>query len=235
MDLTLPIRAVEPASARARILRLALEGRSFPYRAGQGAWLGRPGQPDRRPYSLASAPHETAGHDALDFLVSVDDDGTPGPPIGELRAGLPIAVDGPLGTFVLPAVVHERHLLFVAGGTGIAPLRALMLEALQRHPALDVRLLYTARTSEDFAFEPELRTLARQGRIRLHQTVTRDPRPAWTGARGRVNRAQLEAVLASRETLCFVCGPHGLVEDVPRLLGELEVAPERIRIEEWAG
>jgi ferredoxin-NADP reductase len=35
------------------------------------------------------------------------------------------------------------------------------------------------------------------------------------------------------ETLCFVCGPHALVEDVPRLLQQAGVAPDRIRTEDW--
>jgi hypothetical protein len=33
--------------------------------------------------------------------------------------------------------------------------------------------------------------------------------------------------------MCFVCGPPALVEEMPRLLGELGIAPHRIRIEEW--
>jgi ferredoxin-NADP reductase len=33
--------------------------------------------------------------------------------------------------------------------------------------------------------------------------------------------------------LCFVCGPAAMVDDVPRMLMNLGVEPERIRIEEW--
>lgn len=234
MDLTLPIRAVESASSRSRILRLDLEGRPFSYRAGQGVLLGRPGQPVRRPYSLASAPHETERSGLLDFLVSVDEDGTPGTHMGDLRPGLPVAIDGPIGTFVLPDAISEPHLLFVAGGTGIAPLRSLLAEALQRHPALGASVLYTARASGDFAFERELRSLAERGSIRFHQTVTRDAATGWAGERGRVDRARLAAILPDTHTLCFVCGPHGLVQDVPRMLEELGVLPQRIKIEEWA-
>ena len=36
------------------------------------------------------------------------------------------------------------------------------------------------------------------------------------------------------DTLCFVCGPEALVHEVPRMLGEIGVTADRIRVEEWA-
>ena len=41
------------------------------------------------------------------------------------------------------------------------------------------------------------------------------------------------ATIVTPETLCFVCGPPALVDDVPALLVEIGIARERIRIEEW--
>jgi ferredoxin-NADP reductase len=40
-------------------------------------------------------------------------------------------------------------------------------------------------------------------------------------------------MLHSRDTLCFVCGPRSMVDDVPRLLQQLGVRRERVKIEEW--
>ena len=48
----------------------------------------------------------------------------------------------------------------------------------------------------------------------------------WQGSRGRISRAQLEAVVdRPDDTLCFVCGPEALVHEVPRMLGEIGVGP----------
>jgi ferredoxin-NADP reductase len=235
MELTLPIREVAPATPRARLLRLDLEGRSFPYSAGQGVLVGRPGQPVRRPYSLASAPHETDEGGSIDLLVGVDDAGRAGVHLGDLAPGLPLAVEGPMGSLVLPDRMNERHALFVAGGTGIAPLRALLLELLRREPSVVPDLLYSARSADEFAFGAELDTLATAGRIRLHQTITRERVDlGGAGGVGRIGRDRLASVVRERETLCFVCGPHGLVQDVPRQLQELGVLAHRIRVEEWA-
>ena len=54
--------------------------------------------------------------------------------------------------------------------------------------------------------------------------------PGW---RGRIALHHLQEMVQDPETLCFVCGPHALVEDVPRLLQQAGVAPDRIRTEDW--
>jgi glycine betaine catabolism B len=94
-------------------------------------------------------------------------------------------------------------------------------------------LLYSARTPVEFAYEDEFRTLARERRIELRLTVTRDTTDAWTGTRGRIGRDELAPLVHDPATLCFVCGPPPLVDDIPRLLIELGIPRERIRKEEW--
>ena len=75
--------------------------------------------------------------------------------------------------------------MFIAGGTGIAPLRAMMRHAL-RLPHRNIGLFYSARTPDEFAYEQELRDLARNGEIELRQTVTRALDADWSGPRGRL-------------------------------------------------
>ena len=96
-------------------------------------------------------------------------------------------------------------------------------------------VVYSARTADEFAYGDELRALAKTRRIQLWQTVTREPAEAWTGRRGRIALHHLEEMVQDPETLCFVCGPHALVEDVPRLLQQAGVAAGRIRTEDWGG
>jgi ferredoxin-NADP reductase len=229
--LTLPIREVLPATARARIVRVDLQGRAFPYQAGQALLVASHGFDRRKPYSIASSPDETAREGWLELLVGLNAAGEPGPHL-QLTPGSLVDIEGPVGRFTLPEQPEERRLLFVAGGTGIAPLRAMVRQSLARGDAT-VGVLYSARTPDDFAYESELRQLAAQGRIELLMTVTRDSGPAWNGTRGRIDAGLLAPLLHDRATLCFVCGPHALVADMPGMLADLGVARERIRIEEW--
>ena len=232
--LTLPIRDVAPATPRARIVRLALEGRLFDYRAGQAIVVGPADGRGAKPYSIAVSPREARSTGSLELLVGLDAGGSPGSQWGALEPGQLMQVEGPFGSFHLPAGPLEQDLLFVAGGTGIAPLRAMLRDALDRGHAR-IALVYSARTADDFAYGDELRGLADSGRIRLWQTVTREPAEAWTGERGRIALHHLQELVRHAPTLCYVCGPHALVEDVPRLLSRAGVAPESIRVEDWTG
>jgi glycine betaine catabolism B len=75
--------------------------------------------------------------------------------------------------------------------------------------------------------------LARAGEIELRQTVTRATDTDWTGPRGRLKREALEELVHDPATLCFICGPPTLVDEMPKILADLGIPPERIKIEEW--
>jgi NAD(P)H-flavin reductase len=141
-------------------------------------------------------------------------------------------VRGPLGRFTFPEAPVERQLLFIAGGTGISPIRSMIRHA-RAIPAARVRLLYSARSPLEFAYRRELCGMARRGEIDLTLTVTRDAPPGWRGGHGRITRGQLEELVEDRNTLCFVCGPAAMVDEVPRLLQELGIDRKRIRVEDW--
>jgi ferredoxin-NADP reductase len=93
--------------------------------------------------------------------------------------------------------------------------------------------VYSARTPDEFAYEDEFKALAASGRIELRQTVTRPEGTGWSGARGRIDRDALSTLVHDVETLCFVCGPASMVDEIPRLLGEIGIARDKIKIEEW--
>ena len=229
--LTLSIREIVPATPRARIARLGLNGHAFDYAPGQAVAIATHGHEHRRPYSIAAAPEDARRHGWLELLIGVNADGTPGPHL-TLEPGQPVDVEGPIGSFVFPPAPDEKRFVFIAGGTGIAPLRAMMQRALHL-PHRNIGLFYSARTPDEFAFEQELRGLAAAGEIELRQTVTRATDMDWTGARGRLNRSALGELVHDPATLCFVCGPPALVDEMPAILTELGIPRQRIRIEEW--
>jgi NAD(P)H-flavin reductase len=229
--LTLPISEVLPATPRARIARVDLNGHAFDYAPGQAVAIASHGQDKRRPYSIAVAPEDARRDGWLELLVGVDAEGTPGPHL-TLEPGQRVDVEGPLGSFTFPQTPEEWRFVFIAGGTGIAPLRAMMRRALTL-PRRNIGLFYSVRTPDEFAYEQELRGLAHAGEIELRQTVTRASDADWTGPRGRLKREALEELVHDPATLCFVCGPPTLVDEMPKLLAGLGIPPERIKIEAW--
>ena len=156
---TFPIREAIPATPRAHILRLDLQGQSFPYRAGQAAYLQPHGADKRRPYSMASAPEETARHGLLEFLVQTGADSTSGLTPDLIRPGTSVVIEGPLGSFTFPEHPRERRFVFIAGGTGIAPLRSMLWHALLAERDGHVGLIYSVRSPEEFAYMQEFQRL----------------------------------------------------------------------------
>ena len=195
---------------------------------------GAHGQPERRPYSIACSPEAAREQGRLELLIALEPDGALGSHLSSIAPGSLIDMDGPLGTFVFPEAPALRQVLFVAGGTGIAPLRAMIDHAIRHHPDCRVSLLYSARRGDEFAFIDELRAHAAAGRLELHQTVTRDDSASWAGGRGRIGRTHFEAALHEpAATLCFVCGPPALVTESRVTLEALGVPDDHIRTEGW--
>ena len=232
-DLVLRVRSVRRATPSSCIVTLDLDGAAFSYRAGQVASLSPEGDGDRVPYSIASAPEETAADSTLQFLIKFDSSGRWGDHFEPLRRGARISVRGPAGSFVFPEAPTERRFLFIAGGTGIAPLRSMINHAVLTQRPGHIALLYSARTPHDFAYLPELRRMVRRGELQFTMTATRELTTRWRGSKGRIAASQLVPLIESPETLCFVCGPASMVSDVPPMLEELGIDQSRIRLEDW--
>lgn len=192
--------------------------------------LGLHGSPLRKPYSIASAPLELAGTGTLQVLAQVEDSGGLDPHLELAQPGTLLDLEGPFGSFGLPADT-DLPLLFVAGGTGIAPLRSMLIERLARPMHRPIALIYSARSPEEFAFRDELDALSADGRITAHFTVTRDDSASWSGRRGRIDAALVQQALPAIDSLCLICGPPPLVSDARALLQKLGVTADRILIE----
>jgi ferredoxin-NADP reductase len=212
-----------------RRLRLSLNGGSFVYRAGQAASLSVGGTPT--PYSIASSPRETRERGWLEFLVKVDGSNRFGATVDSLRPEAPVVVDGPIGRFTIEGVAPDAPVLFIAGGTGIAPLRSMIREAIDSGRRGTLSLLYSNRTPGEFAYLDELKQLAADGRLRLSLTLTGEAQD-WTHARGRAGISHLSE-LVQPETIAFICGPPAMVTELPAALQTLGITSDRIVTESW--
>ena len=231
--LLVPAREVRPATPRTRIIVIDLDGHAFAFNAGQAVFAGLADSSVRRPYSIACSPEQAARDRSLELLVQIDDHSAPDPHLERATPGRVLSIEGPFGSFALPTRVPEHHLLLIAGGTGIAPLRSIMWHVLEVQPEVAVSVAYSARTAAELAYLSELTALAGDQRIILWTTVTRDDRWTWTGRRGRLDKTLLGIALKTPDSRCVVCGPSGFVADVSGLLRSAGVVAERIVTETY--
>lgn len=227
-SLVLPVRHVVQATPRTRIIKLDSDQAAFRFNAGQAVFVGLADGNVRRPYSIACSPTQALAEGTLELLVQIDDHDPPDPHLERATVGTELSIEGPFGSFGLPSPVLERRLLFVAGGTGIAPLRSMMWETLAGDAEVQIGLIYSARSPEEFAYREELRQLAVDNRIDLRLTITREAGAEWTGGRGRIDSALIQSMLRTKETRCLICGPAALVKQAAATLNAAGVPEERI-------
>lgn len=227
---------VELVDETERVRSIVLEPATWPgHRAGQHVDVrltAEDGYQAQRSYSIASAPEDGA----LVLTVERLDDGEVSPYlVGELRPADELELRGPVGGYFVWEQSLGGPLLLVAGGSGIAPLRAMLRHHRAIESSVPVRLLYSARSLEDVIYHDELMRLAADDEIDIRITLTRSAPEGWHGYARRIDRELLAEVAwqPDQGSLVYVCGPTGFVETAAGLLVELGHDPGRIRTERF--
>jgi ferredoxin-NADP reductase len=184
-----------------------------------------------RSYSIAS----TSDGSRLELTVVRVPDGEVSPYLtDELRPGDQIELRGPVGGYFVWEPALGGPLLLVAGGSGIAPLMAMVRLRAETGSDADTRLLASSRTRDDIIFRTELERLVGNGLTVVH-TLTESQPPDWDGYARRVDAAMLAEVgpLPTAGPQVYVCGPTPFVEAVGEALVALGHEPRRIKTERF--
>lgn len=214
----------------------ATDGRPVGHVAGQYLDLVVPtprGLAFRRSYSVASAP-DAADPGAFEVAVTRVEGGPTSQALHDLALGASVEFEGPRGTFVRSAGDRAHPALFVATGTGLAPIRAMLTEEVAQADGPPLVLLFGCRTPNDLLWGSELQAWRRAcPRFELEVTLSRPPAD-WTGLGGYVQRHVVERAKALREPRAYVCGLSVMVDDVAALLERQAGMPrEAVRYETY--
>ena len=209
------------------------EGYDIDFKTGQFITLYWPDTPSyKRAYSLSSC--------ALDrgyYEVTVKRDGKMGTRIVDwAKVGDTMMVIPPTGRF-LPVLEPNKHLICIAGGSGVTPFRGFVRDATRRKLETRITVLYSARTTNDIIFKDEFHKLELENKnFNFFVTCTRlHPDDPWTGRRGRITAEWVkENILDLPNTVFYACGPNELVEFAEHLiLSEMKVHKEQMKTEKW--
>ena len=149
---------------------------------------------------------------------------------GELqhvRPGTTVFLEGPYGAFTA-ARARSSRVLLIAGGAGIAPMRALFETMPARAGGLT--LIYRASSHEDLAFRPELDAIAKVRGARVHYLV--GPRGGATDPFVGNRLERLAPALRKHDV--FLCGSPGLTEAATAAVRRCGVPAGHIHIEDFA-
>ncbi len=193
------------------------------YKAGQVAVLEMDGKSAY--VAFASSPED----DEIEFLVKR----------GE-NPGVTSSLFDPLieKNIVIKDVVGrgfavEEHkgcdLVFVAMGTGLAPLRSALRQVFHERKAYGrLIVLYGVRTVDDFCFAQEMTTEWSELGIELRQVISQPGESEWSGSTGYVQSLLDNLIPTLQQPIALVCGSKEMIEQTRERLLSLGFAPEKI-------
>jgi ferredoxin-NADP reductase len=183
----------------------------------------------KRAYSLSSCALDRGAYE-----VTIKRDGKMGTRMVDwAKVGDKIFVIPPVGKF-LP--VYDKHLVCIAGGSGVTPFRGFVREATRRKLETKIAVLYSVRAPKDIIFNSEFCALEKENpNFKFHVTCTRAaPEDNWSGRTGRIDPVWVKShVTDLANTVFYACGPNQLVEFAESLVFELGASKEQMKTEKW--
>ncbi len=239
----LRVAEVVPETAEANSIRFEIPPElreRFAFRAGQHLTVRATidGEEVRRNYSLCTAPDES------DWMVTVKriGGGLFSNWVGDqLKAGAVLDVMTPHGSFTTEFDrSNKRHLVGIAGGSGITPVMSLIKSTLKYEPGSRFTLLYGNRDSSSVIFLDALAALKDKhlGRLEIYHFLDQEEQDIDL-FNGMLDRARLEealpALVPDGATVdgWFICGPGPMMDAAEGALLDRNIPKERIHIERF--
>jgi CDP-4-dehydro-6-deoxyglucose reductase len=200
------------------------------YVAGQYADVTVPGVIDKaRSYSFASAPHKEP-QDKVEFFVRHVPGGqfTDWLHSGE-RLGTRVTVDGPHGSFWLRE--SSAPILCVAGGSGLAPIKALLEQLSSDGFNREVAFIFGARAQRDLYCQDDIADLISKSGNRLSFVPVLSAEPSgsnWGGFTGLACDFISGVLIDLPKVDAYLCGPPPLVDKSIECLTSAGVSPDHI-------
>ena len=187
------------------------------------------GQKISRAYSIANMPN--SGN--LQFFISMIG-GHLTSRLAEAKVGDTYYISAPYGQFKFD-INSGNKLLFLAGGTGLAPFYSMLELIISRGAKPDVVLIYSVKYPSDIIEKEEFEKMIAQLGGRLAVTVTRPaPGDGWTGETGHVDANMISKYAPDvKERISYICGPPAFVKALKAALVDLGVQEREIRAEMW--
>jgi NAD(P)H-flavin reductase len=191
------------------------------YMPGQVAVLAVPGEAPAY-FAFASAPEDPE----LEVLVKQKAGASIS--IFDMKVGERIELVDVTGHGFALDQQKSKDLVFVAMGTGVAPLRSALRHVLKRKNEFgSLVVLYGARTPDDFCYRHETESWEDAG-VELRQVISRPDGHDWSGPTGYV-QSLLDHVLPDlKSPIALICGSLEMMGQTRDRLGQMGFAPDEI-------
>jgi Na+-transporting NADH:ubiquinone oxidoreductase subunit F len=193
--------------------------------------------PVRRSYSLATPVEQAGGQ--LTLLVRFmprHDPGKGASYMYTLKEGDQVRFSGAFGEFAIKPGGREK--VFIGGGAGMAPLRAMIHELLESGSGEPLHFWYGARSQRDAPYIDEMKRFAEEFTNFKWQLVVSGEADGLVGVKtGLVHEVTRDHLLNKHPDLSgcdfYLCGPPAMLEATRKLLRELGISDERVAFDDF--
>jgi len=200
----------------------------FTWQCGQYVDVMLPGD-RRRSFSLANPPRDAA---LLELHVRRAPGGEFSERVfGDMTPGVLLRIEGPLGQFVYRP--GDRPLLLIGGGTGYAPLKAMIREVLDSETRRELVLFWGARTAVDLYDDAWLRALAEKHARFQYTPALSEQAASDMHESGLVHEAVLNRIAGLAGFDIYAAGPPAMIDAVRSALPRQGADPDRITIDSF--
>jgi predicted ferric reductase len=149
--------------------------------------------------------------------------------IPHLPLATPVIIEGPFGTFTREAAKKDK-ILFIAGGIGITPVRALIEEMAKE--GKNVVLFYSNKTKAEIVFKNEIDMLSKKFRFPVHYFLSQEKADDYYY--GRITAESITARIKNiKEYDIFICGPGKMTDSMRKALILINIPQEQIHFEKF--
>ena len=220
------VDAVTPFADAAYELVLDIPAEAPVFLPGQYVNIDVPGSGQHRSYSFSSAP----GNKRMTFMIKQVPGGLMSNWLGEAQAGQALQMTGPLGSFYLRAVT--RPLLFLAGGTGLAPFLSMLEVIAEQGTQQPVHLIYGVTRDQDLVMVDRLVEYARRIPGFTYGTCVADPQTTHP-QQGYVTQHMPAQALHGGNVDVYLCGPPPMVDAVQKHFKAEAITPASFHYEKF--
>lgn len=148
------------------------------------------------------------------------------------KVGDILSVRGPFGDFTYGE--NDQKAVLIGVGSGITPLMCMIRYITDKNLDVSIKLVYSARTSDEIIFRSEMEELqSKFSNLLCYYNITRPAGHDWGGKTGRITPSYLDTIIDDTTASFYVCVPHGMTADILYYLEYRNVEPEQIKKERW--
>ncbi len=184
---------------------------------------------NNRPYSIVSPPEEDR---VIRVCVNLVAGGPGSTTLHRLRIGEELSFLHPFGYFTIKSEATSS-LLFVATGTGIAPIRSMIEHLLHQGIERPMTLFWGLRSERDLYYQEDFEALSQKYPFLKIITSLSQPTSNWQGDKGRVTEQLSRKKITVENLEAYLCGNMAMIREVRTMLLDQGMTKRAIHFEKF--